>query len=226
MKRHPNKTPNELFFGKKPSIAHLRIFGSPVFTHISKPGRTKLDPCLKKCILLSFDDTVKAYRCYRPSTQKIFVSRDVFIDENTLPEPTQTLERHSPPQNNFTPTPTRKEESQFCFTPETQKSCLDTQIPLSPIQTPHAVQPTSEANASSSGASPTHQQPLRRDDSRPHSQEVNPNLNLNSTSTTSTTDHLEDQQIRQATMFGKQLSSKIRPHPLLSPSPSRFCGPC
>ena len=37
-KRHPNKTPNELFSGKKPSISHLRVFGSPVFTHISKPG--------------------------------------------------------------------------------------------------------------------------------------------------------------------------------------------
>lgn len=69
-KRYPDKTPTELFLGKKPTIAHLRIFGSSVFTHVSKPSRTKLDPRAEKCILLSFDETAKAYRCYRPSTKK------------------------------------------------------------------------------------------------------------------------------------------------------------
>lgn len=80
-KQHPDKTPDEFFYGKKPSISHLRIFGSPVFVHIPKPSRSKLDPRSEQCVLLSFDKAAKAYRCYRPSTMKVFISRDVFIDE-------------------------------------------------------------------------------------------------------------------------------------------------
>ena len=76
-KCYPDKTPNELFSGTKPSISHLCVFGSPVFTHIPKPSRTKLEPRSERCILLSFDENAKAYRCYRPSTKKIFISRDV-----------------------------------------------------------------------------------------------------------------------------------------------------
>ena len=70
-KLHPDKTPNELFSGMKPSISHLRVFGAPVFTHIPKPSRTKLEPRSERCILLSFDEQAKAYRCYRPSTKKV-----------------------------------------------------------------------------------------------------------------------------------------------------------
>ena len=39
-----NKTPKEVFFGKKPEVSHLRIFGCPVYIHIPKEKRTKLDP--------------------------------------------------------------------------------------------------------------------------------------------------------------------------------------
>ena len=102
-KKHPDMTPNELFFGKKPSIAHLRVFGSPVFVHIPKSKRTKLDPRSEKCILLSFDDTAKAYRCYRPSTRKIFVSRDIFIDEDSTFDLPAMAACDSSPKFDFTP---------------------------------------------------------------------------------------------------------------------------
>ena len=69
-KRSPDKTPNELFSGTKPSISRLRVFGSHVFAHIPKTSRTKLQPRSEKCILLSFDEKAKAYRCYHPSTKK------------------------------------------------------------------------------------------------------------------------------------------------------------
>ena len=34
-----DKTPNKLFSGNKPSVTHLRIFGSSIFVHISKTFR-------------------------------------------------------------------------------------------------------------------------------------------------------------------------------------------
>ena len=42
------KTPKEMFTGKKPEVSHLKILGCPVFVHIPKEKRTKLDPSRKK----------------------------------------------------------------------------------------------------------------------------------------------------------------------------------
>ena len=39
-----NKTPKEVFSDKKPEVSHLRIFGCPVYIHIPKEKKTKLDP--------------------------------------------------------------------------------------------------------------------------------------------------------------------------------------
>ena len=43
-----NKTPKKVFSGKKPEVSHLRIFSSPVYIHIPKEKRMKLDPSGKK----------------------------------------------------------------------------------------------------------------------------------------------------------------------------------
>jgi hypothetical protein len=61
-KLHFDKTPKELFFGKKPLVAHLCVFGSTVYVHNNKPNEGKLTTHNEKCTLLS-DDKVKAY-CY------------------------------------------------------------------------------------------------------------------------------------------------------------------
>ena len=42
------KTHEEMFTGKKLEVSHLKIFGCPVFVHIPKEKRTKLDPSNKK----------------------------------------------------------------------------------------------------------------------------------------------------------------------------------
>jgi hypothetical protein len=38
------KTPEEMFYEKKPEVRHLKIFGYLVFVHIPKEKRTKIDP--------------------------------------------------------------------------------------------------------------------------------------------------------------------------------------
>ena len=47
-----NKTPEEVFSSKKPEVSHLRIFDCPVYIHIPKEKRTKLDPSGKKGIFV------------------------------------------------------------------------------------------------------------------------------------------------------------------------------
>ena len=122
-KRHPDMTPNELFSGLKPSINHLRIFGSPVFSHISKPSKSKLDPRSERCILLSFDESAKAYRCYRPSTNKVFISRDIFIDEENSLNSNSKFKPIETHDAIYTPAPTRLEESRVFLKTQTQ-GCL------------------------------------------------------------------------------------------------------
>ena len=77
------KTPEEDFTGCKPSVEHLRIFGSPVYIHIPKEKRTKLEPSGKKGIFVGYSETSKAYRIYIPGQKFIEVSRDVTFHEET-----------------------------------------------------------------------------------------------------------------------------------------------
>jgi hypothetical protein len=48
------KTPTKMFFGKKPEVSHLKIFGFLVFIHIPKEKRTKMDPSGNKGIFVRY----------------------------------------------------------------------------------------------------------------------------------------------------------------------------
>ena len=54
-----NKTPEEVFFGKKTKVSHLRIFGCPIYIHIPKEKRMKLDPSRKKGIFMGYSERLK-----------------------------------------------------------------------------------------------------------------------------------------------------------------------
>jgi hypothetical protein len=75
------KTQEEVFTGKKPSVDHLRIFRSPVYIHITKEKRTKLEPSGKKGAFVGYSETSKAYRIYVPRQKFIEVNRDVTFHE-------------------------------------------------------------------------------------------------------------------------------------------------
>jgi hypothetical protein len=59
-----NMTPEETFSGKKPNVENLRIFGCPIYSHIPKDKRNKLEPSGKKGIFVGYSDSSKAYRIY------------------------------------------------------------------------------------------------------------------------------------------------------------------
>ena len=56
-----NRNPKEDFSGEKLEVIHLRIFGYPVYIHIPKEKRTKLNPSRRKGIFVGYNDTSKAY---------------------------------------------------------------------------------------------------------------------------------------------------------------------
>ncbi|KAK2370871.1 putative mitochondrial protein [Trifolium repens] len=81
-KRLKDSTPEELWTGHKPSVKHLRIFGSLCFRHIPDEKRKKLDDKSEQLILVGYDAT-GAYKMYNPKNQKIIISRDVIVDEKS-----------------------------------------------------------------------------------------------------------------------------------------------
>jgi hypothetical protein len=76
------KTPEEMFTRKKPEVSHLKIFGCPVFIHIPKKKRNKLDPSRKKGIFVGYCEVSKAFRIYIPGQHHIEINRDVTFDED------------------------------------------------------------------------------------------------------------------------------------------------
>ena len=74
-------TLEEAFIGEKPKIGHLRIFECPVYIHVPRERRTKLEPSGKKGVFVGYSESAKAYRIYIPGQRKIELSRDVTFED-------------------------------------------------------------------------------------------------------------------------------------------------
>eukprot|EP00253_Pinus_taeda_P001476 PITA_01476 len=66
-----DKTPQEVWIGKKPSLSHLRVFGCDACVHVPKEKRTKLDSKSKKCIFIGYKNGLKDYKFWNPEPEKI-----------------------------------------------------------------------------------------------------------------------------------------------------------
>ncbi|WVZ85487.1 LOW QUALITY PROTEIN: hypothetical protein U9M48_032409 [Paspalum notatum var. saurae] len=79
-----NRTPYEAWYGSKPDVRHLKVFGCIAYAHINSEKRQKLDDKSEKCIFIGYSEQTKGYRVYNPITKRLFVSRDVIFDENAF----------------------------------------------------------------------------------------------------------------------------------------------
>ncbi|GFU27522.1 retrovirus-related Pol polyprotein from transposon TNT 1-94 [Trichonephila clavipes] len=70
-------TPIELYIGIKPSIRHLRPFGSTLYVGTPRPLRGKLDPKAKKGILVGFALGTRGYRVWIPEDSKVIETSNV-----------------------------------------------------------------------------------------------------------------------------------------------------
>lgn len=79
--RSIQKTPHELWWGRKPDLAHLRVFGSPAYVHVPDTKRKKLDNKATRLTFIGYAMEQKAYRFVDLDTDIITVSRDArFIE--------------------------------------------------------------------------------------------------------------------------------------------------
>ena len=72
-----------MYTGKMPEVSHLKIFGCPVYVHIPKKKRTKLDPSCKKGIFVGYCEVSQAFKIYISGFHHIEISRDVTFYEDT-----------------------------------------------------------------------------------------------------------------------------------------------
>ena len=77
---------------KKIDISHLQIFGFPVYFHIPKEKRTKMEPSGNKGIFFGYSETSKAFKIYVPSERHVEVSRDVTFHEEAAFKRSKELE--------------------------------------------------------------------------------------------------------------------------------------
>jgi hypothetical protein len=80
-KANVGRTPFELWYGKKPAVHHLNIFGCIVFVQNTKVNMKKLEDRGRRMIFVGYECRSKAYRAYDPVTKRVTITRDVIFDE-------------------------------------------------------------------------------------------------------------------------------------------------
>lgn len=70
------KTPYEAWTGRKPTLRHMHIFGSPAYVHIPENRRSsKFDARADKMVLVGYMDELHAYKLLHPQLHKAVYSR-------------------------------------------------------------------------------------------------------------------------------------------------------
>ena len=77
----PGQTPYEAFYGRKPDVSHLRIWGSLAYVHVQKDKRGQLGSHMEKCIFIGYPKGYKGWKFYNPSTKKAIISERAIFDE-------------------------------------------------------------------------------------------------------------------------------------------------
>lgn len=87
-------TPYEVWHGNKPDVAHLRVFGSDVYTYVDRQFRGKFDSKAEKGILVGYEGDSSNYRIYYPQKRTVLVSKHVKFHE----ESSTTMELKNTPE--------------------------------------------------------------------------------------------------------------------------------
>ena len=75
------KTPYEQWYGKRPCIIHLKVFGCNAYAHIPSIHRQKLDRKSQKLHFVGYSKELKGYRLLDEKSMRVTVRRDVIFNE-------------------------------------------------------------------------------------------------------------------------------------------------
>ena len=77
-------TPYERWFGVKPDVEHLRVFGCNVYVHIPDEKRRKLDAKAVEGVFVGYPAGQKGYKIFIPESKRFVSSRDVTFMEKSF----------------------------------------------------------------------------------------------------------------------------------------------
>lgn len=82
----PSKpSPWEQFFKKVVDYSQLKVFGCSCYPWLKPYTNSKLVAKSKLCVFIGYNLPHKCYKCLDPLTNKVYVSRHVYFNENTFP---------------------------------------------------------------------------------------------------------------------------------------------
>ncbi|RXW18308.1 hypothetical protein EST38_g7549 [Candolleomyces aberdarensis] len=83
----PDKTPFEVWFGRKPDLSCFRVFGCTAYVFIQKDKRKKLESHMQKCICIfvGYPPDYSAWTFYNPVTKEFIISECAEFDERVFP---------------------------------------------------------------------------------------------------------------------------------------------
>jgi transposase InsO family protein len=133
-------TPFEVFWGKKPDLSYLRVFGSPVYVHVDASIRQKLDSRVIKCLFVGYSDSHKAWKCLDLKTGRELITITASFNERIHDKtPSLTLLQQEQPTDLKLWT---LEEDAFNAHKVTSNDATKEQTPLqAPPKTPQTRQP-------------------------------------------------------------------------------------
>lgn len=74
-------TPYEQWYGRKPDLGHLKVFGCMAYAHIPDVQRKKLDKKAEKLHFVGYSIQSKGYRLLDEKTKNVMIHRDVTFNE-------------------------------------------------------------------------------------------------------------------------------------------------
>ncbi|KAG6491196.1 hypothetical protein ZIOFF_052532 [Zingiber officinale] len=77
------RTPFEAWMGRKPHLAHLKVFGCIAYAKNTTPHLKKLDDRSSPLVYLGVEEGCKAHRLFDQRHNKLQVSKDVIFQENS-----------------------------------------------------------------------------------------------------------------------------------------------
>ena len=81
--RGTSMTLYEIWKGRKPTVKHFHIFGSPCYILADREQRRKMDPKSDEGIFLGYSTNSRAYRVFNSRTRTVMESINVVVDDLT-----------------------------------------------------------------------------------------------------------------------------------------------
>ena len=75
------KTPFKAYFGHKPDVSNLRVFGSTAWARIPLDKRRDFQPQSIKCLFIRYPNESKGFKLLDIKTKQIIIERSVMFDE-------------------------------------------------------------------------------------------------------------------------------------------------